>query len=256
MPHVRQKSKEGKPAAEDAHPNEHHITSPSLILAALEWLKEKYCFPQKMRILDPCCGDAGPFGLACSLAFPNAFVTGLDIRQVEPPSGYYNAVLPADFLGQYALTILDGVQFDLIISNVPFSLGEHFVRRALNRFLAPQGVIVFLVPLEFQCSQGRATGIHREIPPAWFLPLGRRPSWHRYRADKKTKSNTNYRDYMFVIYEAERQNGPIKADILDWDYIEDLENRFEYDIGLIDGQWSQAAPVGATTYRQTALLEV
>jgi len=109
------------------------------------------------RILDPGCGD-GIWGQAALWRWPNAIVDGVEIRDVPLPKGYRYR-----FAGDFRL-MDHGLDYDLIIGNPPFKYAESFVRIGLENLKA-DGMMLYLLPLSFLASKGRAKGLFRHAPP-------------------------------------------------------------------------------------------
>lgn len=112
---------------------------------------------QPLRILDPGCGT-GVWGQAAKARWPHAVVDGVEIRDVEKPEGY-RYLYRGDFRLQDT-----GMDYHLIIGNPPFIYAESFVRVGLNN-LSEDGLMLYLLPLSFLASKGRAKGLYRHMPP-------------------------------------------------------------------------------------------
>lgn len=159
-------------------------------------------------ILDPGAGS-GPWGKAASEKWPNARITGVELRECERPTGY-TEWLQGSFIDipeptepnllkvsspekyeklrkAYELTlwareqrvVRPGADFerpDLIIGNPPFEYAEEFCRKSFEA-LRPGGFVVFLLRLAFLCGQGRGRGFWIEFPAYSFHPLPERPSF-------------------------------------------------------------------------------
>jgi SAM-dependent methyltransferase len=122
-------------------------------------------------ILDPGAGS-GVWGQHCRTAWPDATITGVELRSVAPASGY--DVWRTD---NFLTTPFKRRQtFDLIVGNPPFKLAESFVRRSLS-LLAPGGTLIFLLRLAFLETQGRVRGLWRCAPPRHVAVYATRPSF-------------------------------------------------------------------------------
>lgn len=123
-------------------------------------------------VLDPGAGG-GVFGEAVRAYFPDAHITGVDVRPLSRPRAY-------DYwlTGGYDFTLPRVIEpvFDLVIGNPPYVFAETFVRHAMN-LLAPRGNVVMLLRLAFLEGQGRARGLWREYPPYKVWVLSQRPSF-------------------------------------------------------------------------------
>src|SRR5258705_2666829 len=108
-------------------------------------------------VLDPGCGT-GVWGQAALARWKDATVDGVEIRDVEMPDGYRYL-----FRGDFRLQDI-GLDYDLIVGNPPFMYAEAFVRVGLEN-LKMNGMMLYLLPLIFLASKGRAKGLYRHTPP-------------------------------------------------------------------------------------------
>jgi len=122
---------------------------------ALELLPA-YPFDPRL-ILDPGCGT-GVWGQAAISRWQPVIVDGVEIRDVPVPEGY-RYLYRGDFRLQDT-----GMDYDLIIGNPPFVYAESFVRVGLDN-LKSDGMMLYLLPLSFLASKGRARGLFRHHPP-------------------------------------------------------------------------------------------
>lgn len=130
-------------------------------------------------ILDPGCGT-GVWGQAALARWPNAIVDGAEIRDVPVPDGY-RYIYRGDF------RLMDhGLDYDLIIGNPPFVYAEAFVRVGLAN-LKEDGLLYYLLPMNFLAAKSRARGIFRHHPPKVVM-IAERVS---FTGDKKT-DDTRY----------------------------------------------------------------
>lgn len=111
----------------------------------------------KLRILDPGCGT-GVWGQAALGRWSDAIVDGVEIRDVDKPEGYRYL-----YRGDFRLQDTE-LDYDLIIGNPPFVYAEAFVNVGLAN-LKEDGMMVYLLPLSFLASKGRAKGLYRKTPP-------------------------------------------------------------------------------------------
>lgn len=116
----------------------------------------KYAPKHPQCILDPGAGS-GVWGRAARRRFPNALITGLDVRCLERPRAY-NFWYTGDFL----LSDRDPA-FDLVIGNPPFKYAEQFVRQSWA-LLEQGGHIIFLLPLDLLSGQERKLNFWRRFP--------------------------------------------------------------------------------------------
>lgn len=185
----------------DRDPFDHYPTPLGLCDAAMECID----FTPR-QILDPGAGT-GPWGVAARRRWPNAVISGIEVRDTPRPDaydswyskfGYIPVTAPrfpagpfkddkaqrralakyhADlYVYQQPVWECDPGSFDLIVGNPPYEYAEEFVRMAL-RHLAPHGSIVFLFRLAFLESQDRGAGLWREYPPYRVSVCSKRPSF-------------------------------------------------------------------------------
>lgn len=112
------------------------------------------------RVWEPACGDGR---IARVLEWHGLNVTGTDLRE---HTGYGTGGL--DFLNDDVLRKwgLDPEQFDMIMTNPPFSLARAFIERAL--MYAP--VVIMLVKQNYYNTDNRYD-FFNDMRPTMFLPL-------------------------------------------------------------------------------------
>jgi len=207
MPHYTITSHEGKEAAQAAHPMGHHSTPVSAIIGLFECLKKQGLEPAQM--LDPAAGDMGNFGFAARWVWPEILIAGIEIRpKAKPPASFYDSFMCHDFLDK-RLTEANLEKFDLVATNPTFNIAEPVIRYSLA-MLKPGGALALLLPINYQASVKRATGLHYEFPPSLVMPLAPRPSFYWYRADKQGegRGNTNYKDYNWIVWMKPKRGQP------------------------------------------------
>lgn len=107
-------------------------------------------------ILDPGAG-LGVWGQAARSLWPQACITGIDIRPLQRPAAY-NFWFTNDF------RLMDEARcFDLVVGNPPYKYAEPFVRHSL-KMLEPGGYLIMLLRLNFLESKSRANGLWRDYP--------------------------------------------------------------------------------------------
>ena len=124
------------------------------------------------NVLDPCAGGIGddpdtmPYVKALN-EYPGNLrrLTSVDIREDSP----------AEFHEDFLDMAFDGNEFDLIISNPPYSLAQQFIDKALS-LLAPSGYVAFLLRLNFFESQKRNAWWQKNKPKCAFVH-SRRPKF-------------------------------------------------------------------------------
>lgn len=134
--------------------------------------------PAPKRVLDPGCGK-GAWGKAARKMWPDATIIGVEMvaDRVEEARAagllsVYDEVRTEDYLSR-----LYDEQFDAIIGNPPYKLGEDFLMRSLS-YLAPQGTLCFLLLTAFSESSGRYGRLYNfGFAPKATYTLVERPSF-------------------------------------------------------------------------------
>lgn len=109
-------------------------------------------------ILDPGAGT-GVWGKAARKLYPEAMITGVDIRPETMRPSSYNFWVHGDFL------LMDKQPaFDLVIGNPPYNRAEQFIRHSMA-MLEPLGHLILLLRLNFLEGQSRSKGLYRHFPP-------------------------------------------------------------------------------------------
>jgi len=147
-----------KREAKDFYP-----TPPWLTEALCEELEELLIPPES--ILEPAAGD-GAITKVLEETWPLADIHQLDIRH-EPS---------VDFL-----TEPPKPEFDLIITNPPYSHALEFVKRAMEWRRNFNSTVVMLLRLNWLGSQVRASWLRKNPPEVWVTP--RRPCFIKGTAD-------------------------------------------------------------------------
>jgi hypothetical protein len=138
------------------------------------------------NILDPGAGS-GVWGQAARCVYPDALITGIELRPVQRHPAYNFW-----FTGDFRLLADDEPCFDLVIGNPPYKFSEAFVRSSLM-MLNPDGYMVLLLPLQFLAGQARGKGLWRKYPPVKVVVCSNRPS---FTGDGKTDAT----EYAFFIW--------------------------------------------------------
>lgn len=178
-----------------------------------------------LRVLDPGSGR-GRWGAEVRRLYPKAEIVGVDCNFKEPDDSQYDLWVDGSFLDRSVYDQLGPASFDLVVGNPPYKFAEEFVRRAIE-MLKPGGLMVLLLRLEFEASQGRGEGLHREFPFCAKYTLSRRVS---FSYDGKTDSY----DYAMFVWDTSwpLPVGEYKGGWLDWDYVlpDDRIKPLEYPI--------------------------
>lgn len=145
-----------------------------------------------IRILDPGAG-AGVWGMESRRYFQQFFETvdlvGVEIQEGVPPNPVYDRWYTHDFMQWEG----EEEPFHIVLGNPPFKWGETFVQHAMN-FLKPSGIMAYLLPLDFLCSDSRYEELYRQYPLTKLYPIARRAS---FTGDRKT-GGTNYAIFKWV----------------------------------------------------------
>lgn len=147
--------------------NDVYQTEETLIHAALQ----KYLRARMVFILDPGAGD-GRWGRIAGEYIPDAWVTGVEIEDIQHPAGFSEWHRKQDFISWETET-----RYDFICGNPPYFLAEEFVRKSWE-LLKPGGRIIFLLRLAFMEGVGRYYGLWNEIWPYEVSVCSRRPSFY------------------------------------------------------------------------------
>lgn len=138
-------------------------------------------------VLEPGCG-AGSFMAAARKRWPNASIRGVEIDPLVAEHARRQDFLVTvdNLLGRHW-----GVA-DLIIGNPPFSLSEDFVHH-LRDHMTEDGLLVFLLRLNFLATQERYETLWSKYQPAKVYPLVARPGF-------TSEGKTDGTDYGIVVW--------------------------------------------------------
>lgn len=146
----------------------------------------KLCWDCAYRVLDAGAG-AGAWGEAARQRWPQAWIAGVEIREILPPPPAYNVWAEIDFLAYSPPE-----KFDVIMGNPPYSDAEDFVRKAMS-LLQPAGDLVMLFRLPFLASVKRRDGLFKEFKPRRVAICSKRPSFNG--------KGTNSEDFCLIHWE-------------------------------------------------------
>lgn len=188
-------------------PNDHYPTPLPLCRAALKLLPRNLNQARMNPfIVDPGAGT-GVWGTAAKELWPDAEISGCDIRDLPQPPAYDQWIPNWNFLTQAV-----GGGADLVMGNPPYSLAEDFVRKA-HRFVWEDRFIVFLLRLAFLESQTRGRGLWKEFPPLSVHVLVSRPS---FITEGPKKGNTDATAYAIYVWRS-GWHGSTELKWLDWE---------------------------------------
>jgi hypothetical protein len=180
-------------------PNDFYPTPKELIRAIFKDYITKYAPPR--TVLDPGCGD-GVWGEVAREFFPDAQITGVDIREL-PKNSSYTYWVTEDFL----TSGIESKYFELIIGNPPFKYAEQFLDKCL-----PCNKVIFLLQASFLESKKRYLKYYKSgVRPTEVKISTRRISF----TGNKKSDNT-----MYGIFYWMRSNiiSDTKVSWLDWEY--------------------------------------
>ncbi len=155
-------------------------------------------------IWEPACGDGA---MAEALRrVTGQQVIGTDLH--DRADGRYDA--GRDFLLERDLPEIDGTKARAIVTNPPFNLASHFVRKALA--LDPDIIALFL-RLSFLEGQDRASTIFRVNPPARVWVFARRVTLLHgsLKAEGRTEAPADMRGAMsfaWFVWQRHHRSGP------------------------------------------------
>ncbi len=158
--------------------------------ATPEWLTRALCdallvhhFPFTSKILEPAIGD-GAIARVLREYHSRAHIHGVDIRDV-PRDPRCDVLTIGDFLA-----LEPRPEFDLIVTNPPYSLAFEYVYHALQWRRAPTSLVCMLLRLNFLGGQRRATWLRSNTPSVYVTP--RRPSF--------TGDGTDATEYAWFVW--------------------------------------------------------
>lgn len=137
---------------------------------AIRTLNNLVGFMTEPAILDPGAGT-GVWGIAARERWERAHITGVELRSVEVPWQYddwYNE--------DYHLWDRPITGFDMVIGNPPYKYAEQFIRLGMEQ-LTPNGVMCFLLRLNFLEGQDRGKDLWRKHTPLLVEVCSERPSF-------------------------------------------------------------------------------
>lgn len=161
--YIESKDKLPKRADHDFYPTPIEFVRAALFTAEIDTPR---------AVLDVGAGD-GVWGKAARERWPEAYIVGVEVRDVLKPDGYDWWFSPCDFL-QYEQP--SAGWYDMVIGNPPFKFAEPFVRNGLH-LLEDDDYLLYLLPLAFLTSEGRANGLFKQHPPLKVVVSAQRISF-------------------------------------------------------------------------------
>lgn len=152
----------------------------------------------KRRILEPACGSGAVVRELQSTFGSSVPVEGIDL---VPRGDMAGQAVVGDFL-----TLESRQDYDLIITNPPYSLAEEFCQRAMLWRRDGRSVVVMLLRLNFLASQRRAAWLRKNPPAIYVTP--RRPSF--------TGNGTDATEYAWFVWDDQ----PSRVVILDTERVD------------------------------------
>ena len=147
-------------------------------------------FDADLRILDPGAGS-GRWGADCRNLWPQAWIAGVEVREVRPADAYDQWVTGA--FNELTIADPEPGTWDLVIGNPPYALASQFIEASLH-YLRPGGRLLFLLRLAFLEGKGRGGGLFREHPVKRVEVCVNRPSF-------TDNGRTNATAYAFFLWE-------------------------------------------------------
>lgn len=185
----------------EREPSDFYPTPKELIRAVLKDYAYNHSEPKS--ILDPGCGD-GVWGEVAKEFWPNAKITGIDIRKI-PRNNSYDNWITDDFLNSKNYMVAQN--FDLVIGNPPFKYAEQFLDLCMGTN------VIFLLRASFLESKKRYEKYyrHKDKCPTEVKISTRRISF----TGNKKSDNTMYGIYYWLKSNFISQT---RLGWLDWDY--------------------------------------
>lgn len=137
----------------ERRPYDHYSTPPEAVEKILDWYRDHEALTPR-TILDLGAGN-GVWGQAASQRWPNAVITGLEIRPLPRPPAYDHWIT-----GDLTDRQLDS-SFDLVLGNPPYRHATAAVNLALAS-LTMHGSALLLLRLAFLAGQRRAQTIYAD----------------------------------------------------------------------------------------------
>jgi hypothetical protein len=131
----------------------------------------------KPRVLDLGAGS-GVWGIAVRSRYPQAKVTGIELRDMPRSDAYDRYECNLDALDErHPRHPMSTAIYHAAVGNPPYSLAEPFVRLAIRAVSATDGAVVMLLRLGFIAGQKRAAGLWKDHPPKLVAVCSKRPSF-------------------------------------------------------------------------------
>jgi len=176
--------------------SDHYPTPPLLAKRGVQLALELHGLRAiPLFLVEPGCGDRAPF---CRWALDAGMVArGIEARDIDPPT--FPDIAEEQvwegfrFSGgaDYLTMEKPDERADLIVTNPPFSLAEEFVRRAIEKWVTPTGLVVMLLKTSFEASNDRRE-FWRKHPAIFRYVIRPRPGF--------TGSGNDSGEYAFFVW--------------------------------------------------------
>lgn len=188
---------------------EFYPTKPELARLIVDRVADDFNLRPKM-VLEPGCG-AGSFMTGMRDRWPQSNIFGVEVDPLIAEHAKRQ---------QFLVTVDDLLKrhwgkFDAIVGNPPFSISERFIHH-LRDHLSEDGILVFLLRLNFLATQERYETLWERYKPAKVYPLVARPGF-------TSDGSTDGTDYGVVVWKKE----PSLETTMSW-----LDNR------SVESRWS------------------
>jgi hypothetical protein len=151
-----------------------YVTPPRLAESCVDWLVEKKLLRSdpKQRVVEPSAG----VGVWCR-AVKDVVECRLTAVEMEPrlKKDLHNSGADRIVIGDW-LEQRPTHDVSTILGNPPYDEAEDHVRHA-HKFLHVNGILAYLLRLNFLGSQARWAGFWQAYPPAYVVPILPRPSF-------------------------------------------------------------------------------
>lgn len=157
----------------DVYPTPQALADAAVARIRRDWFRDSRAV---CSVLDPGAGT-GVWGQAALRAWPDAYISGIELREMDHPAGFSTWLDCADFCEFARRAHGYHLTYDLICGNPPFRLAAEFVRASVP-LLAHNGVLAFLLRLDYLGSIKRGP-FWEQHPPCAVYTVVPRPQFSR-----------------------------------------------------------------------------